>query len=138
MLVRDGGAERAVVMDFGLAKERRADPALQKLTATGVILGTPEFMSPEQIRGRPLDPRSDVYALGIVAYELFTGTLPFEGKNAQDMMIARLRGTPRSLRELRPDLPERLEVALRTAMATDPDARFATASAFAEALGAES
>src|SRR5882762_45997 len=56
----DGGAERAVVMDFGLAKERRADPAIAKLTATGIILGTPEFMSPEQIRGKPLDARSDI------------------------------------------------------------------------------
>src|SRR5216117_3343354 len=79
MLVRDDGssAERAVVMDFGLAKERRADPAIAKLTATGIILGTPEFMSPEQIRGKPLDARSDIYALGIVAFEMFTGKLPF-------------------------------------------------------------
>src|SRR3989441_11040962 len=87
-----GGAERAVVMDFGLAKERRADPAIAKLTATGIILGTPEFMSPEQIRGKPLDARSDIYALGIVAFEMFTGKLPFQGRNAQEMMIARLRG----------------------------------------------
>src|SRR5258706_2945132 len=68
MLVpEDGGAgvERAVVMDFGLAKERRADPAIAKLTATGIILGTPGFMSPEQIPGKPLDARSDIYALGI-------------------------------------------------------------------------
>ncbi len=55
---------RAVVMDFGLAKERRAGPDVVKLTATGIVLGTPEFMSPEQIRGKPLDGRSDVYALG--------------------------------------------------------------------------
>jgi len=61
MLVpEDNGHERAVVMDFGLAKERRADPAISKLTATGIILGTPEFMSPEQIRGKPLDARSDI------------------------------------------------------------------------------
>src|SRR5437899_10215305 len=70
MLVRDDGssAERAVVMDFGLAKERRADPAIAKLTATGIILGPPEFMSPEQIRGNPLDARSDIYALGLVPF----------------------------------------------------------------------
>src|SRR5207302_1469945 len=71
----DDGRERAVVMDFGLAKERRADPAIAKLTATGIILGTPEFMSPEQIRGKTLDARSDVYALGVVAFGLFTGEL---------------------------------------------------------------
>src|SRR6267143_2602791 len=99
----DGGTERAVVMDFGLAKERRADPAIAKLTATGIILGTPEFMSPEQIRGKPLDARSDIYALGIVAFEMFTGKLPFQGRNAQEMMIARLRGQPTPIRQLRAD-----------------------------------
>src|SRR5436309_14988773 len=75
LVAEDSGRDRAVVMDFGLAKERRADPAIAKLTATGIILGTPEFMSPEQIRGKPLDARSDIYALGIVAFEMFTGKL---------------------------------------------------------------
>ncbi len=137
MLVpEDGDGERAVVMDFGLAKERRADPSIAKLTATGIILGTPEFMSPEQIRGKPLDARSDVYALGIVAFEMFSGKLPFQGRNAQEMMIARLRGEPLALRELRPDLPVSLEKALARAMATNPDARYATALEFAAALAA--
>src|SRR5207245_8479326 len=104
MLVADDRRRpRAVVMDFGLAKERRADPAIAKLTATGIILGTPEFMSPEQIRGRPLDARSDIYALGIVGFEMFTGRLPFQGRNAQEMMIPRLRDQPLKLRQLRPD-----------------------------------
>ena len=138
MLVRSGGRERAVVLDFGLAKERRADPSIAKLTATGIILGTPEFMSPEQIRGKPLDARSDIYALGIVAFEMFTGKLPFQGRNAQEMMIARLRGEPQALRELRPDLPATLDRALARAMATAPEARFATALEFADALGAPS
>jgi len=139
MLVTDeDGSERAVVMDFGLAKERRADPAIAKLTATGIILGTPEFMSPEQIRGKPLDARSDIYALGIVAFEMFSGRLPFQGRNAQEMMIARLRGQPLSLRQLRPELPESLERALTRAMDTNPDARFATAMEFAQALTAPS
>src|SRR3989442_31053 len=129
-----GGGDRGVVMDFGLAKERRADPAIQKLTATGIILGTPEFMSPEQIRGRPLDARSDVYALGIVAFEMFTGKLPFQGRNAQEMMIARLRGTPMLLRHVRPDLPAGLERALAKSLETSADARYATALEFAEAL----
>ncbi len=137
MLVpEDGGGDRAVVMDFGLAKERRADPAIAKLTATGIILGTPEFMSPEQIRGKPLDARSDIYALGIVAFEMFTGKLPFQGRNAQEMMIARLRGQPLSLRQFRQDLPAGLEKALAKAMETNPDSRFATALEFAAALTA--
>ncbi|HXF95880.1 MAG TPA: serine/threonine-protein kinase [Gemmatimonadales bacterium] len=140
MLVPDGGpgaGVRAVVMDFGLAKERRADPALQKLTATGIILGTPEFMSPEQIRGKPLDARSDIYALGIVAFEMFTGKLPFQGRNAQEMMIARLRGRPTPLRQVRPELPPGLEKTLMKAMASNPDDRYATATEFAAALTTE-
>ena len=136
MLVPDdaGGVERAVVMDFGLAKERRADPAIAKLTATGIILGTPEFMSPEQIRGKPLDARSDIYALGIVAFEMFTGKLPFHGRNAQEMMIARLRSQPIAIRTLRPDIPDAVAQALTKALQTNPDDRFSTAIEFAEAL----
>src|SRR5947208_5881931 len=136
LVLEDGGHDRAVVMDFGLAKERRADPAIAKLTATGIILGTPEFMSPEQIRGRPLDARSDIYALGIVAFEMFTGKLPFQGRNAQEMMIARLRGQPQKLRQVRADLSEGVESALARAMAANPDARYNTALEFADALTA--
>jgi len=138
LVAEDGQPERAVVMDFGLAKERRADPAIAKLTATGIILGTPEFMSPEQIRGKVLDGRSDLYALGIVAFEMFTGKLPFQGRNAQEMMIARLRGQPLTLRQLRPDIPVSIERALTRVMETNPEARFATALEFAEALTAPS
>jgi len=127
---------RAVVMDFGLAKERKAEPGMAKLTATGIILGTPEFMSPEQIRGKPLDGRSDIYALGLVAFEMFTTKLPFEGKSAQDMMIARLRGQPMPLRRARPDIefPPAFEKALMKAIATEPQDRYQTALEFAAAL----
>jgi len=134
LVAEDGGSERAVVMDFGLAKERRAEGQLAKLTATGIILGTPEFMSPEQIRGKQLDARSDIYALGIVAFEMFTGKLPFQGRNAQEMMIARLRGQPLKLRQLRADAPEPLEKALARAMESNPDNRYDTALDFAAAL----
>ena len=126
MLVPDPaveGGRRAVVMDFGLAKERRAEPEVVKLTQTGIVLGTPEFMSPEQIRGKPLDGRSDVYALGVLAFELFSGRLPFAGKSPQDMMLARLRGEPIRLRSLRPELPTRLEGVIDQALAKDPAAR---------------
>jgi eukaryotic-like serine/threonine-protein kinase len=134
LVVEDGGSDRAVVMDFGLAKERRAEGQLAKLTATGIILGTPEFMSPEQIRGKQLDARSDIYALGIVAFEMFAGKLPFQGRNAQEMMIARLRGQPLRLRQVRADAPEPLEKALARAMESNPDHRYDTALDFAAAL----
>jgi serine/threonine-protein kinase len=135
MLVpQEDGTERAMIMDFGLAKEKRADPSIAKLTATGIILGTPEFMSPEQIRGRPVDARSDIYALGIVGFELFTGKLPFQGRSAQEMMIARLRGHPTPLRQFRPDFPSRLEGVLMRSMENDPDKRYPDARQFGRAL----
>jgi eukaryotic-like serine/threonine-protein kinase len=129
-------AYRAVVMDFGLAKERRAGPELAKLTATGIVLGTPEFMSPEQIRGKPLDGRSDVYALGVLAFELFTGQLPFPGKSAQETMIARLRGQPVRLRQVKPDFPAKVEAVIHQALAMDPAQRFASMEEMAHALEA--
>jgi eukaryotic-like serine/threonine-protein kinase len=137
MLVPDPEAAtgfRAVVMDFGLAKERRAGPDVVKLTATGIVLGTPEFMSPEQIRGKPLDGRSDVYALAILAFELFTGQLPFTGKSAQETMIARLRGAPLKLREVRSDLPAKLETVIAKALAVAPDDRYASMAELSHAF----
>jgi eukaryotic-like serine/threonine-protein kinase len=125
---------RAVVMDFGLAKERRAGPDVVKLTATGIVLGTPEFMSPEQIRGKPLDGRSDVYALAILAFELFTGQLPFTGKSAQETMIARLRGAPLRLRDAKPDLPAKLETVIAKALAVTPAERYGSMSELAHAF----
>jgi serine/threonine protein kinase len=130
------GGERAVVMDFGLAKERRADAELQKLTATGIILGTPEFMSPEQLRGRPLDPRTDIYSLALMTYEMLTGKLPFTGRTQQEMMIARLRSEPMPLRTAAPTLalPETVERVLAKGMQRDPDNRYSTAPEFANAF----
>ncbi len=138
---RTDGADYAVVMDFGLAKERRAGAELQKLTATGIILGTPEFMSPEQLRGKPLDARTDIYSLSLLTYEMLTGKLPFQGRTQQEMMIARLRSDPIPLRASRPDLPfpEGVERVLAKAMARNPDERYQStldfAQAFAEAAG---
>jgi eukaryotic-like serine/threonine-protein kinase len=127
---------RAVVMDFGLAKERRAGPDVVKLTATGIVLGTPEFMSPEQIRGKPLDGRSDVYALAILAFELFTGQLPFTGKTSQETMIARLRGAPTALRDLRADLPAKLEAVITKSLAVSPADRYGSMAELAHAFEA--
>ena len=134
MVVPRDGREVAVVMDFGLAKENRADPGQAKLTATGIILGTPEFMSPEQIRGKALDARSDVYALGIVAYEMFTGKLPFQGRTAQETMIARLRGKPTPLRTARPDFPGPMEQVLMRSLESEPGDRYPNTNEFARAV----
>jgi serine/threonine protein kinase len=129
-------SERAVVMDFGLAKERRAGHELEKLTATGVVLGTPEFLSPEQLRGKPLDGRSDVYALGLVTYEMLTGKLPFTGRSQQEVMIARLKSEPMPIRKMRPDLnlPAGVDRVILRALALEPADRYPSAPEFAEAL----
>ena len=135
MLVKGkDGKDQAIVMDFGLAKENRTDPGVAKLTATGIILGTPEFMSPEQIRGKSLDARSDVYALGIVAFEMFTAKLPFQGRTPQEMMIARLRGKPTPVRKVRADFPEALEAVIMKSLESDPDSRYKNTQEFGLAL----
>ena len=139
MLCRsEDGAERAVVLDFGLAKERRVTPELAKLTNSGVVLGTPEFMSPEQLRCKPLDARSDIYSLGLITCEMLTGGLPFAGRTQQDVMVARLRGDPIPIRQMRPDLdfPAAVERVLLTCLRPDPEERYRTAPAFAAALAA--
>ena len=135
MLVPNRGVERAVVMDFGLAKESLMNGELSRLTATGIVLGTPEFMSPEQIRGKPIDARSDIYGLGVLGFELLTGTLPFEGKNAQETMLNHLTGRPLRLRAVRPALPQEIEAVFDRALRLDPVDRFPSMTAFAEALG---
>jgi len=123
-----------VVMDFGLAKHMDAGAEVQKLTATGIVLGTPEFMSPEQVRGQPLDDRSDLYALGVLAFELFTGELPFTGRTPQDQMIARLKSAPRKMGSIVPDFPRALEAVILRTLASEPDQRYPTVDAFVEAL----
>ena len=137
MICRDAkGEDYAVVMDFGLAKERKAGSELEKLTATGIILGTPEFMSPEQLRGKALDARTDIYSLALMTFEMLTGKLPFEGRTQQEMMIARLRNDPIPLRRMRPDLdfPPVVEKVLLKGMERNPDDRYQSAPDFADAL----
>ena len=135
MLVKELGRDRAVVMDFGLAKERIVGAEANRLTATGIVLGTPEFMSPEQIRGKPVDPRSDVYALGVMAFEMLTGELPFDGATAQETMLNHLTGRPRRLKAVRKSVPDLLAQVIDRAMKIEPTDRFQTMAEFAEALG---
>ena len=137
MLVPDpdgAGGVRAVLMDFGLAKVLRDEPGLIKLTRTGVTLGTPDFMSPEQVLGRTLDGRSDVYGLGVLGFEMFTGQVPFEGKTPQELALARLKGEPIRLRALRPELPAELETVIGRALARNPADRFQSVNELSVAL----
>jgi len=128
MLVRRAGATRAVVTDFGIARPAD-DTGDAALTADGELVGTPAYMAPEQVSGKPITAVSDVYSFGVVAYELVTGTLPFAGQNPRELATARLTETPRPPRDLVKDLDPRWDAAIVAALAVDPAARPASASA---------
>ncbi|HEY0250511.1 MAG TPA: serine/threonine-protein kinase [Kofleriaceae bacterium] len=122
----------AKLVDFGVAKIA----GNQVRTRTGVAIGTPEYMAPEQIRGGVIDGRTDLYSLGVVMYELATGVRPFEAASDFDMMEQHLRTEPLDARERRPELSEPLWNVIRRAMHKQPDQRFRDATEMAVALGA--
>jgi serine/threonine-protein kinase len=122
--------ERGMVklIDFGLATTAVADG----LTATGAILGTPHYMAPEQVRGKTVDARTDIYAFGALAYHLVCGRPPFAGDNAIAIGFAHLSEPVIPPRTLRRDVPEPLEAAILAALAKAPDERPASAKAFVD------
>jgi len=121
----------ARLMDFGVAKRHGA---LGTVTATGHIVGTPEYMSPEQAQGQKVDYRSDIYALGVVIYEMFTGHVPFRGETPISTILKHLNDPPPLDGPQAATLPPSLKPVLRRALAKDPDHRHPTAAALAEAL----
>jgi serine/threonine-protein kinase len=126
--------DQAVVADFGIARDA-TEPGAEKLTKTGVVVGTPAYMSPEQALGdERIDGRSDVYGLGCVLYEALSGRPPFEAGTMQALIACHILETPPSLHGLVDDLPEYVERAVGRAMAKAPDDRFRTAGAFLETL----
>jgi len=128
-------AGRALVADFGIARALTA-AALEPLTDTGAIVGTPAYMSPEQATGGQLDARSDIYSLGCVVYEMLTGSVPFTGLTAQAVMARHSIDIAPPIRSVRPTVTDALERAVLTALAKVPADRFATAAQFAAALTA--
>jgi serine/threonine protein kinase len=125
---------RAVLMDFGLAKERSTPESEPALTSAGVVLGTPEYMSPEQCEGREVDARSDIYSMGIMAYEMLTGEMPFTGKSAIAVLRQQVDSPPPSLLEKRPEVPRELDRVLAKALAKVPDERYGSAAEMAADL----
>ena len=118
------------VCDFGIAKmtERDAsDEESRKLSVHGLLVGTPEYMSPEQARGEKLDPRSDVYALGVVLYQMLVGRVPFEGTQPLDVALRHLADDPQPPRERVPDADATLEIVCLTAMSKARDKRYQSA-----------
>jgi len=121
------------VMDFGIA--RLANPPKGKgLTEAGTSIGTPDYMSPEQLSGMELDPRSDLYAAGVVLFECLTGHVPFEAETTWALVAKHLEEEPPDPRTLNSDVPRALAVVILTAMAKDPNKRFESASQMHDAL----
>jgi len=134
--VDENGVDRCKVVDFGIAKAVGGNEKEAGLTRTGFVVGTPEFMSPEQLLGTELDHRSDVYALGLVAYTCLTLDLPFDRNTPDRGMTARLMSAPRPLAVVRNDLkwPGGLQAVLDQALEREPAKRTSSAGAFAKAL----
>ncbi|MEP7326090.1 MAG: protein kinase [Gemmatimonadota bacterium] len=131
VMLHDGAA---LVADFGIALAA-SKAGGSRMTETGMSLGTPHYMSPEQAMGeRKLTPRSDIFALGVVTYEMLAGDPPFSGTSAQAIVARMLAGSPQPLRTPRPSVPPAIEAAVMKALERVPADRFATATDFASAL----
>ncbi len=134
------GTDGVKVVDFGIAKAVGGGGAgsSQKVTKTGLVIGTPEFMSPEQLAGDVLDGRSDIYSLALVFFNMLTGTLPFPADSAQEAMVKRLTDEPAALADVRPDrsFPPGLQEVLDTALARSPLDRYQSAAKFAHDVAA--
>ncbi|MFO0881604.1 MAG: serine/threonine-protein kinase [Gemmataceae bacterium] len=123
LLTRKGEAK---VADFGLARDPSADSEGLNLTQTGQTIGTPLYMSPEQVEGKPLDSRTDIYSFGVTCYYLLTGQPPFTGTTAYEVAFQHVHREAPALSAIRPDLPEPLCALVRKMMAKDPAQRYQT------------
>jgi DNA-binding NarL/FixJ family response regulator len=129
-VTEEGGIK---IMDFGLAIP--IDGSQKRLTSVGSIIGTPAYLSPEQAQGKPLDPRTDLYSLGAVLYEMVTGQLPFDADEISTILIQQVNKAPLPPRKLIGDLPPWIEAVILKALEKNPDNRYQTAAAMAAALG---
>ena len=133
-ILLDEESGRGMVTDFGIA---RAIEGGSRLTVTGMAVGTPTYMSPEQAVGeREIDGRSDIYSLGVLAYQMLTGRVPFSAGNTMALMMKHVTEPPRPIAELRPETPKPLREAVERALAKAPEDRWPNAAAFRAALAA--
>jgi eukaryotic-like serine/threonine-protein kinase len=130
LLSREGEVK---VTDFGIARSLHMEHGV---TQTGTVLGTGEYLAPEQASGKQVSPATDVYSLGVVLWELLAGDVPFVGENFVAVALRHVNEPPPSLRERRPDVTPRLEAAVDRALAKDPGRRFPSMAAFARELRA--
>ena len=136
MLSQTNGGDWAKVLDFGIAKIQQPEGARDHdITAPNLVIGTPQYMSPEQCsQTSPIDARSDVYSLGVIVYEMLSGRVPFTGESATMIMMKQVQDPPPSILEVRPDLPASVDNLIRRALAKQPADRFQTAGELSEAL----
>ena len=124
------------IMDFGIARVSAVDAGGSGLTTAGTVMGTPDYMPPEQAQGRPADFRSDLYSLAVVFFEAFTGKLPFKGETPMAVVMAHIQQAPPRPRALNPKLPPELEAAILKGLQKDPAKRWQTTDEILEALSA--
>jgi serine/threonine protein kinase len=133
MLIGRAQPDHLYLSDFGLSKQRVSS---EPLTLTGQFMGTLDYMAPEQIEGKPIDGRADLYALACTAFEILAGQPPFQRDAGLAVMWAQLSAPVPSLLALRPDLPPAVDQVIATALAKNPDGRYPSCTAFARALAA--
>jgi eukaryotic-like serine/threonine-protein kinase len=126
LINREGQPDFVKVLDFGIAKSAEVEESAKagrRLTRPGVAMGTPEYMAPEQAAGKAADPRSDIYAVGSIVYEMLTGNPPYDGDNVMEVLHKKANESPPPLRTLRPDIPLEVEQLVERAMARAPSMR---------------
>lgn len=135
-LAREGDETYPKLLDFGIAKLISSEQGAQSRTRSGIQVGTPYAMAPEQCRGVAIDGRADVYALGVLVHRMLTGTYLFDGETAMDVIMKHMAAKPPSMSSVARDLPAVLDKPVLRMLAKDPNDRFSRASEAVEALGA--
>jgi serine/threonine protein kinase len=128
-------SERVKVLDFGIAKLKETKPS-GFLTQAGMIIGTPQYMSPEQCQSKPLDPTSDIYSIGIILYEMLSGQVPFDADATLDIVFKQLHDIPRPLQEVSPRTPEILAQVVMRSLLKNPEERQQSAAQLSDDLKA--
>ena len=122
------------IMDFGIARVSEMDAGASGLTTAGTVMGTPDYIPPEQAQGNPADFRSDIYSLGVVFYEIFTGRMPFSGDTVMAVVLSHIQKPPPPPRTVNPKIPPELEAIILRCLEKQPDRRYQSVGAILKDL----